>query len=164
MKNPYPIIGAGSYLENLLTETINYYASQEIILIWKNDPKYVINDVANLNTFSAIRPQGCDYSGIWKGTFIEFEVKSTTTAAFRLSMLSNYQLKRLALINSYGGVTFIIIYFAAIEKYFAISFPLINTAIKKRKTSLSVEWCKEKGYELFIQHPLHLSLVSYLSN
>ena len=121
----------GMDLENLLNETNNYYIEKGIALIYKKPTPIGISKVSYVNGKQIIKegffqsPSTLDYNGVYKGYYIDFDAKETT--------------------SKHQGITFLIIKMCA--TYFLIpGWDLIDFVDNNTRKSIPLEYIKEKSY------------------
>ena len=119
----------GMSLEYDLNETNNYYLLQDIAVIYKKPTPIKIVDVDYPSRKEAVIkkaffqiPSTTDYNGIYKGKYIDFEAKETTSStSFPLANIHNHQIKHLQSIEKHGGIAFLIVRFTKLNKNFLLT-------------------------------------------
>ena len=106
----------GMSLENLLNETNNYYIEKGIALIYKKPTPIGISKVSYVNGKQIIKegffqsPSTLDYNGVYKGYYIDFDAKETTSkTSFPLTNIHPHQLIHIRRVIKHQGITFLII-------------------------------------------------------
>ncbi len=142
----------GMSLEDDLNRTNEYYRSIDKAYIYKKPTPikivkvdYKINKITEgyLNT-----PSTTDYNGIYKGKYIDFEAKETTSmTSFPLSNIHSHQLKHLENINRHHGIAFLIIRFTRLNKTYLLLENDLECFLKNsKKKSISIEYFDKKAY------------------
>lgn len=141
----------GMDLENLINESNEYYVERNIAIIYKKPTPITISEVRYSNKERVITkayfrtPSTLDYNGIYKGKYIDFDVKETLShTSFPLSNIHEHQLLHMKRIIEHGGISFLII---AMNNLFYLLdgnniLEFINTT--KRK-SIPYSFIQEKG-------------------
>ena len=118
----------GMKLEDDLNITNNYYRDINKAVIYKKPTPIKITKVnflsrSNVTIKEAFfdTPSTTDYNGIYKGKYIDFEAKETTSkTSFPLSNIHSHQLKHLEMIEEHGGIAFIIVKFTHLNKIYLL--------------------------------------------
>jgi len=106
----------GMDLENMINETNEYYLEKDIAIIYKKPTPIGINKVRYENGKQVIKDayfktqSTLDYNGIYKGYYIDFDAKETTSkTAFPIHNIHKHQLEHIKRIDRHGGIAFLII-------------------------------------------------------
>jgi len=98
------------------------------------------------------RSSTTDYNGVYKGKYIDFEVKETKNKTlFPLANIHEHQMAHMESIHHHGGITFIIIRFTVHDENYLIPFEKISSIWKDQKNgakSITYENIKEIGYSI----------------
>lgn len=145
----------GMKLEDDLNITNKYYRDIDKAVIYKKPTPIKITKVnflsrSNVTIKEAFfdTPSTTDYNGIYKGKYIDFEAKETTSkTSFPLSNIHPHQLKHLENIEKHGGIAFIIVKFTHLNKIYLllekdIKYFLENTSRK----SIPIKYFETNGY------------------
>lgn len=160
----------GMSLESLLNDTNEYYLINNIAVIYKKPTpiKIIKMDEVKKRITNAIfdKPSTTDYNGIYKGSYIDFEAKSTKNrTSFNLNNLRPCQISHFRKILIQKALAFLIIEFSMLGKYYLLpAQKLIYFIDTKSKKSIPLDYIKENGYEIkrAINPPLdYLKLVSF---
>ena len=144
----------GMTLENDLNETNNYYLVNDIVVIYKKPTPITVVDVDYRSRNDAIikkayfkTPSTTDYNGIYKGKYIDFEAKETTSkTSFPLSNIHQHQIEHLKRINNHGGIAFLIIRFTALNLTYILSYyDLESFVLESNKKSIPLEYFEKHG-------------------
>jgi len=116
MKIKQSYANRGMNLESLLNDTNAYYLEKDIAVIYKKPTPIGINKVTYQNNKQVIKEayfksqSTLDYNGIYKGYYIDFDAKETTSkTAFPLSNIHPHQLEHIRRVKKHGGIAFLII-------------------------------------------------------
>ena len=139
----------GMDLEADLNITNVYYRDHDIAYIYKKPTPIKATKIEYQNNRKVITkgyfetPSTTDYNGIYKGYYLDFEAKVTSTkTSFSLSNLHHHQLNHLKNMDNHGGIAFLIIYFKAYDEVYLLKVKDINTTTK----SIKYTYIKEHGY------------------
>lgn len=160
-----PIKNKGMYLETLINITNEKYLNENICVVTKIPTNVkLMNTDANFITKAAFQTSfNCDYIGVYKGIYLEFEAKETSKNYFDFNLIRKNQSEKLLKVNHNGGISFLIIHFSEYESYFLVEFLKILEWIKENKKRIPYEWFLEYGYEIYLTNDLKLDYVSVIS-
>ncbi|QHX36009.1 Holliday junction-specific endonuclease [Spiroplasma sp. TIUS-1] len=136
----------GMFLETILNhniERLNIEGSCQIFkmpinskIISKESDKFLVK--LNKNYF-------CDYIGIYRGRYIEFEAKETELSYFSLSNIKKHQLAKIKMISELGGIGFFIVYFHLTNDYFCLT---INELQNFNVNKIPYDWFSNNGTKI----------------
>ncbi len=143
----------GMALEHDLNETNEYYLYNNIAVIYKKPTPITIAKVDYHSRKDAIIkeayfkiPSTTDYNGIYKGKYIDFEAKQTNLPYFPLRNIHKHQIDHLKKITEHGGIGFLIVHFASLNKIFYLSSDkLINYVTSTDKQSIPIDYFEKEG-------------------
>ena len=131
----------GMNLEEEINITNKYYRDMNKAIIYKKPtPIKVIS--ANYFSRKNVKiteayfdmPSTTDYNGIYKGKYIDFEAKETTSkTSFPLSNIHKHQLLHLKNVYEHGAVSFIIVRFTHLNKTYLLLEKDLNSFIETNK-------------------------------
>lgn len=140
----------GMSLEDDLNTTNTYYRDKNIAIVYKKPtPIQVVSKNGNEITKAFFKePSTTDYNGIYKGKYIDFEAKETTSkTSFPLSNIHKHQVAHLKRVLEQNGICFLIVRFTTLNKTFILFcedfFQYINNNDRK---SIPICYFEEKGY------------------
>lgn len=118
----------GMTLEEDLNNTNLYYLSRGIAVIHKKPTPIQIVQVDYPKRSAAVIKEAyfkqastTDYNGVYKGKYIDFEAKETqNNTSFPLKNFHEHQIRHMEAVLSQGGVSFVILRFAATEEVFLL--------------------------------------------
>ena len=147
----------GMDLENDINESNTYYLNNNIAVIHKKPTPINIHKVDYKSRYDAVItkatfkiPSTTDYNGIYRGYYIDFEAKETTsTTSFPLSNIHNHQLEHMKKISEHKGISFIIVSFTKLQKVYLIEIEKILEYINDtNKKSIPLNIFDKCGYLL----------------
>ncbi|QBQ07508.1 Holliday junction-specific endonuclease [Spiroplasma gladiatoris] len=150
----------GMYLETIINNCLEFWISLGLLVQKMPVNNKLISIENNIIKAKLDKNQFCDYNGIYKGFYLEFEAKETSKNYFDLNNLKKNQVDKLDLIMKLKGLTFILIYFHMYDKYFCLNYSYIK---KFRKKKIEYDWFINNCYELQRKN-LVLDLISYLNH
>ncbi|MCI9110772.1 MAG: Holliday junction resolvase RecU [Bacilli bacterium] len=151
--NSYSNRGMG--LENDIEISNNYYLQNDIAVIYKKPTPITIAKVDYPSRLEAVIKEGyfrtpstTDYNGIYKGKYIDFEAKETTSkTSFPLSNIHEHQIKHLESIYKHGGIGFLIVRFTKLNHTFLLELhKLLDFLQNNNRKSIPLEYFKTHGY------------------
>ncbi len=147
----------GMSFENIINETNLYYLTHNIAIIHKKPiPITIVKVDYPSRTGAVIReayykvPSTTDYNGIYKGKYIDFEAKETMNkTSFPLSNIHNHQIEHLNSIEEHQGISFVLIFFKALDEIYLLEAKYIVKYYKRSingRKSITIDEIKEHGY------------------
>ena len=145
----------GMSLEYDLNETNQYYLIQNIAVIYKKPTPIKVVDVSYPSRKEAVIkkaffgiPSTTDYNGIYKGKYIDFEAKETTsTTSFPLANIHAHQIEHLKKVKEHGGISFLIVSFTKLNKIFLLTIESLLLFFEKYdKKSIPLDFFKTHGF------------------
>lgn len=123
----------GQTLEDELNDTNQYYLSRNIAVIHKKPVPIQVVNVNYPHRSAAViteayyrTPSTTDYNGVWNGKYIDFEAKETKNkTSFPLQNLHNHQVEHMKNVYAQNGISFLIIRFSLLNRYFIIPHEMI---------------------------------------
>lgn len=118
----------GMTLEDDINKTNEYYLLHDIAVIYKKPTPIKIVDVSYPSRKEAIIkkayfqiPSTTDYNGIYRGKYIDFEAKETTSStSFPLANIHVHQIEHLKKVYYHKGIAFLIVRFTKLNKTFLL--------------------------------------------
>ena len=144
----------GMDLEDDINVSNEYYLLNDIAIIYKKPTPIQINKVdfksrhdATITEAHFKIPSTTDYNGIYKGRYIDFEVKETNSlTSFPLNNIHKHQIEHLKRIMNHGGIGFIIVKFTKLNKtYILYVEDLLDFINSEERKSIPVSIFNEKG-------------------
>ncbi|WJY28564.1 MULTISPECIES: Holliday junction resolvase RecU [Sporosarcina] len=120
----------GKTLEDELNDSNEFYNSRRIAVIHKKPVPIQIVNVRYPARSAAVITEAyfktastTDYNGIWNGKYVDFEAKETKNrTSFPLKNIHDHQVDHMQQVHDQGGITFLIIRFAQLDRYFVLPF------------------------------------------
>lgn len=162
MKGCFSLIfkNKGLFLETIINNSIEENFKHRL-LIQKLPLSNALISVENNIIKAKLRENiFCDYCGLYKGQYLEFEAKETELDYFPLKNIPQKQVQKLTTITQLGGIGFIVIYFHTVDQYFGITINEVN-AWKNKKIPL--DWFISSGIEIKFTR-LNLNIYQYLNH
>ena len=147
----------GMKLEDDLNITNQYYRDMDIAYIYKKTTpikitkvNYPSRDKAMIKEAFFDTPSTTDYNGVYKGKYIDFEAKETTSlTSFPLNNIHIHQLEHLKNVSRHGGIAFIIVRFTSLNETYVLFQNEISYFLNhETRKSIPVNYFKEHGYIL----------------
>ena len=148
------ITNNGSFLENVINMSINFFLEENIAYFWKKKG-FLVNQ-----TF--LNQSGVDYFGLYKKKFIALEAKSCKSNFFYFKNISKFQIKELNQIIKFNGFCFLVIYCFELNKYYCFNFKIISQLIKTKKTKMDLK--KYQQFLIFIRKPFYLDFLTIIND
>lgn len=153
------MVNRGMSLEEDINRTNQYYLDHQIGVIHKKPTPIQIVNVHYPKRSAAVITEGyfqksstTDYNGIYKGKYIDFEVKETKNKTlFPLSNVHDHQIKHMEDVAKHGGICFIIIRFTVHDENYYIPFETFLSIWQEQhltKKSISYKQIQEIGYKI----------------
>lgn len=142
----------GMGFEDDINLTNQYYKDHNIALIYKKPTPIKATNISYKNNTKQIcngyfeKASTTDYNGIYKGFYIDFEAKVTTSkTSFPINNIHQHQLEHLLEVTKHQGISFILVNFCDLNQIFLLETDKIFDIMNTRK-SIPVEYFMEKGY------------------
>ncbi len=140
----------GMKLENLINQTNEYYIENDIAIIYKKPTPILVCQVDykknKILEGYYKTPSTLDYSGIYKGKYIDFDAKETLNkTSFPLSNIHEHQLLHMKRVINHGGISFLIIKMNSLY-YLLDGNIILNFIDNNDRRSIPYEFIKKNGY------------------
>ena len=161
----------GMTLESDINQTNEYYLINDIAIIYKKPTPITIVDVDYHSRKDAVitkayfkTPSTTDYNGIYKGKYIDFEAKETTSlTSFPLANIHQHQIEHLKKVYNHGGIAFLIIKFSKLNLTFLLTFKdLEQFLLTNNKKSIPLGFIKEKAYPITTKYNPRLDYLNII--
>ena len=140
----------GMTLENEINATNEYYLNNDIAVVYKKPtPIQIVKQKEGRITDAFFKsPSTTDYNGLYKGYYIDFEVKETTSkTSFPIKNIHNHQINHIRNIYKHNGIVFLIVRFTKLnETYLLFGKDFINYIDNENKRSIPIDYFRKKGY------------------
>ncbi len=169
----------GMALEKLVDEANRFYLEQDRAVIHKKPTPiqtvhvdYPAREKAKITEAYYRKPSTTDYNGIYKGFYIDFDVKETNhKTSYALKNVHDHQIEHLRRVKDHGGLAFLIIHIKKEDAFFLLPFeriePYLARAESGRKSMTFAEIAAE-GFEIVEGYRPRLDYLkavdSYLDN
>lgn len=166
----------GKTLEEEINETNAYYLSRQIAIIHKKPvPIQIVKVEYPKRSAAVIReayfrtPSTTDYNGVWNGYYIDFEAKETeSTSSFPLKNVHEHQITHMKNVVNQQGITFTIVRFSKLNRYFLLPFSVLYEAWCNMKEggrkSIPIETFETKSYEIIPGYNPRIDYISIIKN
>ncbi len=158
-QKPISTKNRGMAFEALIDQSNTYYLENSIAVIHKKPTPiqivkvdYPARQLAKITEAYYKTPSTTDYNGIYKGHYIDFDVKETRSkTAFPLKNIHPHQIKHLKNVHQQQGFAFILIAFKTRNTFHLLPYHklefYLNRATKGRK-SITYEEIKADSYTI----------------
>ncbi|MFV0424353.1 MAG: Holliday junction resolvase RecU [Bacilli bacterium] len=142
----------GDTLEYDLNLANHYYIQNDIAHIYKKPTPIKIVDInpkESIITKAFFQtPSTTDYNGIYKGLYIDFEAKETSSStSFALRNIHAHQIQHLIKIKEHGGIAFLIIQFIKLDKTYLLPIESFTDFIENSsRKSIPIEYFEKNSY------------------
>lgn len=142
----------GMSLEKEVALSAQYYIEHNLAFFYKKPTPIRVFKMSKTNTHMITEAyydakSTTDYNGMYKTKYIDFECKETKTHIFSLDRLGDHQYSHLKMVDSMGGLAFVLLRFMTKDETYLIDIKYI-TYLKDKglKNSLNYDDAKENGY------------------
>lgn len=150
----------GMGLESDINLTNQYYIDNNKAFIYKKPTPIQVTKIDYKNNSIIIKeaffkePSTTDYNGLYKGMYIDFEAKETTSkTSFPLANIHKHQINHIRNINNNGGIVFLIVRFVSLNKDFILmGKDFIDFIDNSDRKSIPLNYFEEKGYIIDISY------------
>lgn len=162
----------GMTLESDLNITNTYYLESNIAVIYKKPtPIKIVKVCFDSQKNATIReayfklPSNTDYNGLYKGKYIDFEAKEVKGKSFPLSNINGHQINHIRSIIEHGGIAFIIVRFALLNKTFVLKGEdLISIVDNEASKSIPLSLFEDTGYIIDEAYIPRLNYIKVIEN
>lgn len=155
-------------LEEDINQTNIYYRNHNIALVYKKPTPIQVVRVEypqnRINEAYFEAPSTLDYNGVYKGKYIEFDAKETQSkTSFPLSNIHSHQLVHIERVLFFGGIAFLIVRFAKLNKTFVLfGRDLISFIHSYDRKSIPIDYFEKHGYILEFKYNPRLDYISII--
>lgn len=153
----------GMYIEELVNKTISYYEANNICHIEKrNLPIKIVSKKETKIEGHLNKKSFTDFFGLIDGKYIDFESKQTNGDNFSLSLIKEHQIKHIIKINSFNGISFIVLHFFDLNKTYLLSWKLLELIYSKFTLyqNIPIEFFEKNAIEIELVFPGILDLIT----
>ena len=137
-------------LESEINDSNKYYLEKDIAVIYKKPTPIKVVKQVNEKIIDAYfeKPSTTDYSGLYKGKYIDFEAKETkNNTSFPIKNIHPHQIKHLENVIKHQGICFLIVRLVNInETYLLFGTDFIQFIKTQTRKSIPLSYFKEKGH------------------
>lgn len=159
--------GRGIRFEDMINRANTYYITNQIASIHKKPtPIQVVSvhypkrSAAKIVEAYYKTPSTTDYNGIYKGNHIDFEAKETENVTrFPLQNIMKHQIEHLRLVQTCGGISFLLILFSKLERIFLLDASLISSDLLE-KSYIPLSFFEKEGIEIPHSNQLYLNYLA----
>ncbi len=156
----YTYSNRGKTLEDEINESNEYYLQQGRAVIHKKPVPIQVVKVEYPSRSAAVIKEAyyrtastTDFNGVWQGVHIDFEAKETQNkTSFPLKNIHAHQIEHMMKVLEQKGVTFLIVRFSSINRYFLYPFQPLKIAwdlmIRNGRKSIPLEEFEKQGFEI----------------
>lgn len=151
----------GMLLETIINKTIKQYKSKDVAIFHKKELDIKFSSVDGMKKIKngvIMSKSTVDYYGIYKGSFVAFEAKSTNTNNIAKSNFKEHQHNYLNLIKKHGGFAFYIFLFKNTNEFFLMDVSLVNY----EKKTITIEYIRAKAISLDLIFPGVIDFIKFL--
>lgn len=162
LKRTINFANRGMSFEKLINESNQYYLNHNMAVIHKKPTPVQIVKVdypqrsrAKIVEAYFRQASTTDYSGVFKGHYIDFEAKETRqTASMPLKNFHAHQIDHMDSVVKQKGICFVLLHFSTLqETYLLPARPLVDFyRIDQGGRSMPLSYIRDKGYPLAISH------------
>lgn len=155
-------------LESDINQTNEYYKIHNIALVYKKPtPIQVVQVEYPKNKIKEAyfnEPSTLDYTGIYKGKYLEFDAKETQSkTSFPISNIHKHQLEHIQKVIYHNGISFLIVRFSTINLTFLLlGTDLINFIKNTTRKSIPLEYFKEKAFIIDLKYSPRLDYIKII--
>lgn len=172
IKNTISYGNRGMNLESELNETNNYYLLNDIAIIYKKPTPITIANVEYHSRTDAVitkayfkTPSTTDYNGIYKGKYIDFEAKETTSlTSFPIKNIHPHQIDHLKKVVEHGGIAFLIVRFTKLNLTYLLTYDDFNKCIADDKKSIPLKLFQKYGYVIKDKYNPRVDYIEIIDN
>ncbi|GAA0423199.1 Holliday junction resolvase RecU [Virgibacillus salarius] len=173
-KNTNIFSNRGMTLEEDINETNTFYVKANKALIYKKPTPVQIVKVNYPKRSAAVITEAyfkqastTDYNGVYRYRYIDFEAKETKNKTlFPLANIHEHQIDHMKAVVDHGGISFIIIRFAAHDETFFLPaeklFVHWNVKLNGGKKSIAYETIQEEGYIIPFQYKARIDYLAII--
>ena len=160
IKKDYSFSNRGKTLEDEINETNEYYLAKGLAVIHKKPVPIQVVKVEYPSRSAAVIREAyyrtastTDFNGVWQGIHVDFEAKETKNkTSFPLQNIHAHQIDHMRLIKEQKGVTFLIVRFSTVNRYFILPFPPLeeawNNMCSGGRKSIPFEFFEQHAFEI----------------
>ena len=151
----------GMSFEKMINESNNYYLSRGLAVIHKKPtPIQIVKvDYPNRSRAKIVeayfrQASTTDYSGVYKGHYIDFEAKETRQKkSMPMKNFHSHQIKHMEAVLEQKGICFVLLHFSSLRETYLLpaSYLIEFYKIDKGGKSMPLSYIQEHGYPIEMQ-------------
>lgn len=160
----------GMSLESDINQTNLYYNLNGIALVYKKPtPIKVVQVEYPKNKIKEAyfnEPSTLDYTGIYKGKYLEFDAKETQSkTSFPLSNIHKHQMEHIEKVIEFGGIAYLIVRFTSLDKtYLLLGEDLIRFVNCFKRKSIPIDYFNSNGFVIEMKYTPRLDYIKIIDN
>lgn len=160
----------GMSLESDINITNEYYKDKGIALVYKKPtpikPMKVIYNTGKITEAYFETQSTLDYNGVYKGKYIEFDAKETTSkTSFPLSNIHPHQLKHISNVLDNQGIAFLIVRFSSLnEDYLIMGGDILDYINKMTRKSIPIDYFRNNTYRLYLKYTPRIDYIKVIES
>lgn len=160
----------GMSLESDINQTNEYYNLNGIALVYKKPtPIKVVQVEYPKNKIKEAyfnEPSTLDYTGIYKGKYLEFDAKETQSkTSFPLSNIHKHQMEHIRKVIEFGGIAYLIVRFTTLDKtYLLLGEDLIKFVNDYDRKSIPIDYFNVHGFVIEMKYTPRLDYIKIIDN
>lgn len=160
----------GMSLESDINQTNGYYNLNGIALVYKKPtPIKVVQVEYPKNKIKEAyfnEPSTLDYTGIYKGKYLEFDAKETQSkTSFPLSNIHKHQMEHIRKVLEFGGIAYLIVRFTSLDKtYLLLGEDLIGFVSDYDRKSIPIDYFNARGFVIEMKYTPRLDYIKIIDN
>ena len=158
VKGPTDFANRGMSFESAINASNEFYLTHNIAVIHKKPTPVQIVKVdypkrsrAKIVEAYFRQASTTDYSGVYKGHYIDFEAKETRQkTAMPMKNFHSHQIEHMSQVLKQGGICFALLHFSSLNETYLLpaSYLISHYQTVQGNKSLSVSYIREFGYEI----------------
>ena len=158
----------GMTLETDINQSNEYYNLNNIALVYKKPtPIKVVQVEYPKNKIKEAyfnEPSTLDYTGIYKGKYLEFDAKETQSkTSFPLANIHKHQMEHIKRVIDFGGIAYLIVRFSMLDKtYLLLGEDLISFMNKYDRKSIPIDYFDNYGFVIEIKYTPRLDYIKII--
>lgn len=151
----------GMSFEKMINQTNSYYLAKNLAVIHKKPTPvqivkvdYPMRSRAKIVEAYFRQASTTDYSGVYKGYYIDFEAKETRQkTSMPMKNFHSHQISHMKQVLEHGGICFVLLHFTSLQKTYLLpaSYLIEKYETDEAKKSLPLAYIEEKGYEITLK-------------
>ncbi|ANZ94349.1 MULTISPECIES: Holliday junction resolvase RecU [Brochothrix] len=166
----------GMSLEDDLNDSNRYYLAHNIAVVHKKPTpikivkvKYPSRSQALITEAYFSQASTTDYNGVFKGKYIDFEAKETTSStAFPLKNIHEHQLKHMLQVHEQSGIAFVIIRFTNLSSTYLLDIKQLHyywqRMLNDGRKSIALKEIEATGHPIILGYHPRVDYIQVIKN